>query len=178
MVTNNDLTLDDATLASANRAFARFNLAERFKGICVDGIGERTARGYSAAIRVFLAYTAAEQIGITTGRRVTCWQIIDSELSQNLKPLFEQPSMELEEHFSRDGVRGRLKRWLRADDFYDVRPAATAIRISVAHGSLTAWGFNASKRGNFTALTQLAEAVLTESDRQFSNWINERLESS
>ena len=54
------------TRATLNRFYARYQLALKFEAVHAQGYSERAMRGYTAGLRLLVAYSAAELLGEAT----------------------------------------------------------------------------------------------------------------
>ena len=120
----------------------RYRLARSFDGIIADGIG-RTLTGYNAILKVFLAYTAYEQLlkgasglhvyqlgSIKTNR------VVDLELASRLR--MNKKLIDSLINYSTDSkLVGELVAF-RKEASDDITCVAYAIRNIFAHGDLTA----------------------------------------
>jgi hypothetical protein len=135
-----------------------------------------TARGYSAALGVFLAYSAFEACLTGMGRHAPKDPgLIDPELASNLRiALGRRFELAEELHSNLSAKVGRL---MNADDeadwpdSQDVLIMARAIRHLVAHGVFTPWGGRTVTTRAASALHDLADAVLEYSSQLFSDHV-------
>ena len=153
-------------LARWARFAARYRVATAYRGVRFSGIGAATTRGYSAALGVFLAYSALEACltaagqpgGKVPGR-------IDLMLADRLRTALGG-SLGIEEELSSERLRIQLRRFFSGDDD-DIMVPARAIRHLVAHGVFTPSGGRTVTRGAALALQDLADATLDQSARMF-----------
>lgn len=176
-VRSKKLTLTEPQLANANRAYARFVLAKNFLGITAKDMSQRTLHAYSATLAVFLAYTAAEQVGKLTGTSVTNWRIDEPKVAARLRVQMTMMNESVNEHLTSAPLREALGRLMR-NESNDVRVVATAIRVAVAHGSLTGTGASARTVSNRKALLELANLLLDESEKRFGVWFERSMQST
>ncbi len=71
----NEAIIDSDKLSKLYRFRARHRLATKLTGLHAEGFSEQSLRGYTAGIRLMLAYSAAELLGNTLGKPVTEWEI-------------------------------------------------------------------------------------------------------
>jgi hypothetical protein len=135
-----------------------------------------TARGYSAALAVFLAYSALEACLTGMGRQAPKDPgLINPDLASNLRiALGRRFELAEELHSNLSAKVGRL---MNADDeadwpdSQDVLIMARAIRHLVAHGVFTPWGGRTVTTKAASALHDLADAVLEYSSQLFSDHV-------
>ena len=75
--------------------------------------------------------------------------------------------------FSDARLKRRLDQFMTSDD--DVRVAATALRVMVAHGRFTPTGTDSLTMAGAEALQQLSVVLLLECERRFGGWLHEML---
>jgi len=176
-VKNGRLKLTDSELARANRADARFKLAKNFEKITAKNITDRTLNGYSAAFGVFLAYTAAEQVGKLCSKEIVKWGIEDQVLASNLRPLMNNIFEDMEEHLIKKRAQNNFTDFIERKN-NNVRIAATAIRIMVAHGTFSPHGGKALTKKQCAVYDTLKTKILKEADRVFFEWLQNKIEAS
>ena len=125
-------------------------------------------------MRLLAAYSAAELLGQATDDKVINWKIKDPKLASALRKSLSRANGSAHDIFSDARLRDRLDRFMLGDD--DVRVAATALRVMVAHGSFTPTGVDALTKTGADALQQLSDVLLQECERRFGIWLHERLE--
>lgn len=160
------------TRARLNRFAARFRLAARFSGLTAEGYSDQALRGYSAGIRLMLAYTAAEQLGAALKAPVTTWELPDPALAARLRQVLRKPN-ERRELFTHDTLRERLQTFVSGQTD-DIRIAATALRILVAHGGFTPTGADALTHKGAQTIDDLANRLLDACNDRLTAWF-ERL---
>lgn len=153
----------------------RYRLAKAFNGLKADCIG-KTLDGYNAVMKVFLAYTAYEQLHrgavglhIFDLRRVEEQQIIDSTIASKLREN-ELLIDFLVEHTSDSTLLGKLIgfRNRKSDDIICV---AYALRNVFAHGELTATAVGTTLKRQRNTLNELADELLTFTNSQFTKCV-------
>lgn len=75
----NTIFVDSDKLSKFNRFRARHRSATKLTGICAEGLSEQTLRGYTAGLKLMLAYSAAEILGSALDNPVTQWEMIQPE---------------------------------------------------------------------------------------------------
>lgn len=170
--TNSDKKGDERQ--SVVRFEARWQLAKGFDHIAMEGEREkRTTSGYSALLRVTLAYSAVDQFevacGVTSLRR-----ICDRALADELRSVLKIHAVTGNEQTSGMRDRGRF-RDIDATD--DVRVFAYAFRNMFVHGSATPWGVGATTKPARLALNSLSECLLGAAEREFEAWAKLRAQS-
>ena len=153
----------------------RYRLAKSFTEIIADDIG-RTLKGYNAILKVFLTYTAYEQLlkasnglrvygldGIGTNR------IVDIEIAERLRKNKQLINFLIE--YSTDSVLiGQLAAF-RKNKNNDIVCVAYAIRNVFAHGELTATPIGVALKDERTTLLDLADFLLNYCDDTFTKCV-------
>jgi hypothetical protein len=143
--------------AELNRFAARYRAAMLFDGIHFKpGIGKDWQLGFSALLKVFLAYTAAESL--QKGLKSQPFAISSTKplLATRLRSngqLLDLLIKEVKPH-----LKPRLEEFRRESN--DVGPVAAAIRHLVAHGIITVGGAKADTIIHTKGLMDLAKAIL------------------
>lgn len=161
------------TRAALNRFYARYRLALKFEAVHAHGYSERAMRGYTAGMRLLAAYSAAELLGEATDEKVVGWEIKDPKLAVALRKLLSRATGNANSVFSDARLKQRLDRFMAGDD--DVRVAATALRVMVAHGSFTPTGTDALTKTGAEALQRLSEVLLQQCEERFAAWLHDKL---
>jgi len=130
------LTSDSARCHVANsgslyRAHARLRVAKRYDGIRFKSLSPTLVAGYSAGVRLWLSYSAAESMGGAIGRHITNWTICHPEIVAPLRRI----SAELKDWPV--GLNNSVN--AQPTDFVlerldKVRVPATTLRHLMAHG--------------------------------------------
>ena len=76
--------------ATLNRFYARFRLTLKFEAVHAHGYSERAMRGYTAGLRLLVAYSAAELLGEATDEKVVGGEIKDPRLAVALRKLLSR----------------------------------------------------------------------------------------
>lgn len=159
---------------------SRFELAINFEGILVNGYDETTIAGYSAAIKLMLAYNAAEVLGHVLGvdvkkwkientivaREYRCWlhQSMDSMndelIASRLRPLHVGPRLV---HEFLSVVNGRSD---------NIQVLAAVFRHSMAHGKLTSTFMSSSAAECASIQDHIADYLLQEVEERFSAFVD------
>lgn len=151
-----------AELAQWARFAARYRVATAYRGLRFSGVGAAVTRGYSAALGVFLAYSALESClkagGPQPGQKMP--GRIDLPLADRLRAALGG-SLGAEEELSNERLRVQLGRFFSGEDD-DVMVPARAIRHLVAHGVLTASGGRILTSRSALAFQDLADAILDQ----------------
>ena len=155
----------------------RYRLAKSFVGVDAKEVG-RTLIGYEAGMKVFLAYTAYEDL-IYAAQKLSIENVKDK--NENIisnKELAEQllKNKSLIE-FVRNNLRAedtllktRVEEFIRGET-NDVLFLALAIRNFYAHGIFTATKGGVTKKADKDLYFKLADVVLKYCDKRYSNCI-------
>ncbi|MDH1379128.1 hypothetical protein N5J07_06585 [Comamonas aquatica] len=161
------------TRTTLNRFYARYRLALKFEAVYAHGYSERAMRGYTAGLRLLAAYSAAELLGEATDEKVVGWEIKDPKLALALRKSLSRANRSQNGVFSDARLKQRLDRFMAGDD--DVRVAATALRVMVAHGSFTPTGADSLTKAGAEALQRLSDVLLQECEQRFARWLHDNL---
>lgn len=161
----------DAGLARFN---ARFNVATSFEGVVLDGVAERTAKAYSAGIRVALSYSALEALDSALGKRVGRARLSDERLARRYRSRTCQGLRELLEGSTQAAqLRDQLEVLATDPDADDVMPVAAAVRHLVFHGDFTAHGSGAAQSAGLRRfLDDLTDALIARANSQFELYLD------
>lgn len=153
----------------------RYRLAKSFEGMSAEGIG-RTLEGYNAVVKLFLTYTAYEQLlrasvglnvfGMFSIDRNT---IFDARLADRLRKNGKLIDF-LVEH-STDGTLLSKLISFRKNSNNDVVCVAYAIRNIFAHGELTATAIGTSLKSERETLYDLADVLLNYCNENFTKCV-------
>lgn len=105
-----------------NRFRARYELARRFTGVSAENYSARALRGYSSGIRLLLAYTAAEGLGVAIDYPVKKWKLEDNGLEAPLRAVLRRAGAEGETVFSHPGLRKQLDNFIVGNNGASVLP--------------------------------------------------------
>jgi hypothetical protein len=163
-------------LARWARYANRFKAASSYRGIRFSGLKDATARGYSAAFGVYLAYSAFEACLSALGQQATEGRgLVDPQLAGRLRTALGG-HLELAGELRKE-LGANVSRFMKADDesdwphSQDVLILARAVRHLVALGLFTPWGGRDVSAKAASAYHDLAEAVLEYSSGLFSDHV-------
>ena len=154
-----------ATRRQLNRFYARYRLAANFESVNAHGYSENALRGYSAGLRLMVAYSACEMLGDAIGSNVISWEIQDAPLAAALRNVMRRPSENTQVLFAQKGLRENLQLFMDGDN--NIRIPATALRVMVAHGSFTPTGTESLTKTSASALQRLSDVLLNECELRF-----------
>ncbi len=163
-------------LARWARFASRYKVASAYRGIRFSGMSAASARGYSAAFGVFLAYSALEACWTAMGSIVQkAPGIIGGELASRLRatlggsfPLDVELSAPLRRRVAIFMGGDAVSHWLASQN---VLVMAQAVRHLVAHGVFTPSGARAVTAKAARALQDLADVVLRTSSDTFRDHV-------
>ena len=155
----------------------RYRLAKSFVGIDAKEVG-KTLIGYEAGMKVFLAYTAyedliyaAQELGIENVKAKNENTILNKELAEQL--LKNTNLMKFVRNNLRDEdtlLKVRIEEFIRGET-NDVLFLALAIRNFYAHGIFTATRGGVTKKSDKALYYRLADEVLKYCDKRFKNCV-------
>ncbi len=159
---------------SLNRFQYRYRFACSFSSMTIDGTTPLTAKGYTAFMKLFLAYSAYDEVRaaemvLLKREKLKVHNIENqSTLAATLRKNEKLKKLLI------DGLANEndwLKRSLQS--FYDgksedIMCIATASRNSFVHGDLTAGGAGLSINARVTAIEELASILRSYSNKLFS----------
>jgi hypothetical protein len=179
----------DSELAGIfNRYMWRYRLARSFKGIDADEeMTARTLRGYSEGMRLFLAYTAYDEIRHTEYRinrasyRNGHVLRSDTELSAQIRALPElKKAIEISPAVNKQELKNAVAAFYRHRN-PDLMPIATAIRHMFAHGDMTVGSLGLSNQKKRQLLKSLSNLLLDKAEeiavKMLQQYITERVPS-
>ena len=148
---------------------ARWRLAWCFEELAAPGYSDAIRDGYSAAFKVFLAYTAHEQLAEAVGLKHNGFPLeADPVLAADIRVHLERLRREMMDQSKGAQATGLAAFWDGASD--DVRLVAYGLRNVVAHGPFTASKLRTKK--SLAVLERLAEALLLADETWFGDWLN------
>lgn len=169
--------LKQTVVNSLNRFQYRYRLACSFSSMTVDGTTTLTAKSYTAFMKLFLAYSAYDEVRaaemIMLKRRKLKVHSIENqtELAATLRKNHKLKIL-LTEGIANENelLKKRLHLFFdgKSDD---VMCVATAARNSFVHGDLTAGGAGLSIKARVAAIEELAHILREYSDKLFSKCI-------
>lgn len=157
----------------------RYRLARSFSSMTIDGATARTVKGYTAFMKLFLAFSAYEEVKSAEiillkldkfeFHKIKNQATLVSALRNNekLKDLLIN-GIESE----KSGLKKVLKKFYEGESD-DIMCIATAARNSFAHGNLTVGGAGLSVNSEFAVINKLANVLNDFSDTLFSKCIAE-----
>ncbi len=158
-----------------NRFAYRYRLAKSFTSINAAGIG-RTLKGYDAILKLFLSYTAYEEImaAALAAKNPNIKHIIDNSIINNSLAAKVRSNNKLKYYLQSyehsDDLKYNLK--LMFDGKYnDVSGVAYAIRNIFAHGDLTPTTLGLTTNADRKLITDIADYILLYCDQTFTNCI-------
>lgn len=169
-----DKQIKQKVIHSLNRFQYRYRFACSLSSMTIDGTTPLTAKGYTAFMKLFLAYSAYDEV------RAAEMVLLKRE-KLKVHNIENQPALaatlrknEKLKKLLIDGLANEndwLKRSLQ--NFYDgksedVMCIATAARNSFVHGDLTAGGAGLSINAKVAAIEELATILRSYSDKLFS----------
>jgi len=165
-----------------NRFAATYRAARLFHGIHSEpaSVGGEWERGFSALLKVFLAYTAADSLarGLPGHYRENLrgFEINNETLAKRIRENNELLKLLIDEITSNELILN-LNSFVSGQSS-DVFYVASAIRHLVAHGTITVGGAKVRSKEKAEALLKLADAVLECSNRKFCEFYSTRLHVS
>lgn len=163
---------------SLNRFQYRYRLACSFSSMTIEGTKPLTAKGYTAFMKLFLAYAAYDEVRaaemILLKRETLKVHHIKNEitLAATLRKNLKLKDLLIEgiESINKDENDGLKKSLL---NFYDsngrdILCVATAARNSFVHGDLTTGGAGLSINAKVAAIEELARVLRDYCDKLFS----------
>jgi hypothetical protein len=129
----------------------------------------------AAGLRLMAAYSAAELLGEAIADKITSWEIPDHSLATALRRVLLRPATNSSDLFSQKGLRKKLQLFMNGES--DVRIAATALRVMVAHGTFTPTGTDSLTKAGADALQRLSDALLKECEQRFGAWLQFHISS-
>ena len=170
---------DGKVKQSLNRYTYRYRLANAFNGLDVSDIDKRTLRGYSAATKLFLAYTAYDEVRVAE-------KILLQRRTPKVHHVFNFPlahkirkNKGLEKLLKNSSAITRESLTTSIKKFYDngnneVMCIATEIRNCFAHGDFTAGGADLDTVKAQVVIEELADAVMQKSNEIFNEILGQK----
>lgn len=161
---------------SLNRFQYRYRLACSFSSMTVDGTKPLTTKGYTAFMRLFLAYSAYDEVRaaekILLKREKLKVHSIKNEIelattlrqNEKLKKLLIEG---IDDENENSGLMKSLRNFYEANG-RDIMCVATAARNSFVHGDLTAGGAGLSINTRVAEIEELSTILRNYSDKLFS----------
>jgi hypothetical protein len=161
-------------LHSLNRFQYRYRFACSFSSMTIDGTTPLTAKGYTAFMKLFLAYSAYDEVRaaemVLLKREKLKVHNIESQtaLASSLRKNEKLKNLLLDGIANdNDGLKKSLNKFYDGES-EDVMCIATAARNSFVHGDLTAGGAGLSINARVSAIEELAAILRSYSDKLFS----------
>jgi hypothetical protein len=159
---------------SLNRFQYRYRLACSFSSMTIDGTTQLTAKGYTAFMKLFLAYSAYDEVRsaekILLKREKLKVHNIENQtaLATTLRKNEKLKKLLLDGIANdNDGLKKSLHKFYEGQS-EDIMCIATAARNSFVHGDLTAGGAGLSINARVAAIEELANVLRIYSDKLFS----------
>jgi len=159
---------------SLTRFQYRYRLACSFSSMSIDGTTPLTAKGYTAFMKLFLAYSAYDEVRsaekILLKREKLKVHNIENQtaLATTLRKNEKLKKLLLDGIANdNDGLMKSLHKFYEGQS-EDIMCIATAARNSFVHGDLTAGGAGLSINAKVAAIEELANVLRIYSDKLFS----------
>jgi len=154
-----------------NRYIYRFRVARAFEGIVVRDIGERTARGYAAGMKILLAYGAFDEIRQTRDSipklrppKGEYTKIVNANLANKLRDNTDlRDLLSITTAVKNPSLKKDVGKFF-VNENDDVMCIATGLRNAFAHGVFTAAGAGLVTKRRQKQIHELADAVLDMTD--------------
>jgi hypothetical protein len=166
---------DDVVRRKLNRFYARYNLAARFHSISASEFSLDALRGYSAGLKLFMTYNAAELLGEAIGEPVYQWEIKNADLANQLRRTLQKAHLDESGIFTSRGLKKKLSDFMSGTST-DVRVAATALRVMFAHGSFTPTGVDSLSKKGGDAIIELANILHDNCNIKFTRWVQMQIQ--
>ncbi len=155
----------------------RYRLAKSFVGIDAKEVG-KTLIGYEAGMKVFLAYTAyeeliqaAKELGVPEIKSKNDNEILDKELATELIKNSQLIQLVLDNIKAEDTqIKKQIELFIRGET-HDILFLARAIRNLYAHGVFTATGGGVNTKAKRALYYKLADRLLRYCDRRYTNCV-------
>ena len=168
----------ERVVQSLNRFQYRYRLACSFSSMTIDGTKPPTAKGYTAFMKLFLAYSAYDEVRVAEmillKRKTLKVHSIKNEslLAATLRKNIKLKNLLIEGIVSvnddeNDGLMKSLLNFYEANG-RDILCVATAARNSFVHGDLTAGGAGLSINARVDTIEELARILRIYTDKLFS----------
>lgn len=167
--------VDKVAERKLNRFRARFMAAVNFKALVMENAFEKLVRGYSAGVRLLLAYSAAETLGNAIGSDIKTWTLSDSSLIEPIRNICGSYDDD-QDGLDSPKLRMQLASFVSGNDD-NLRVAATALRVLMAHGHFAPSNAVYTRRHS-DAVVHLSNLLLQESQRHFVAWLEHKIEAT
>lgn len=166
--------LNQTVFHSLNRFQYRYRLACSFSSMTIDGTTPLTAKGYTAFMKLFLAYSAYDEVRVAEKvllerKKLKVHNIKnETDLASSLRTNIKMKNL-LINGIEDDEVGLRESLNLFYEGITDnLMCVATAARNSFVHGTLTAGGAGLSINARVAEIEKLATVLRNYSDKLFS----------
>lgn len=160
--------------AGMARFAARFALANATTGIELEGLKAAAQAGYSAALRVGMAYSALEALDTATGHSKRVTPVVSEQIARRFRdPKLSKLHSILVTELDAPRLVGSIEALLEAEGAADVAPVAAGIRHLFFHGDLSAYGAGLAQSATARKLLlELADATLAAADAGFTEYLD------
>jgi hypothetical protein len=169
--------LNQTVINSLNRFQYRYRLACSFSSMTIDGTSLLTTKGYTAYMKLFLAYSAYDEVReaekvLLERKKLKVHNIKnEKDLASNLRTNIKLKNL-LIDGIKDDEIGLRESLNLFYEGITDnIMCIATAARNSFVHGTLTAGGAGLSTKAKVSDIEKLSTALINYSDKLFSKCI-------
>ena len=164
----------DKVSHSLTRFSYRYRFACSFSSMTIDGTKPLTAKGYTVFMKLFLAYSAYDEVRaaemvLLKRETLKVHNIKDPPvLAATLRKNVRLKNLLLGDLEDMQGSLKKMVKIFYEGDTDDIMCIATAARNSFVHGDLTAGGAGLSITASVTAIDDLAKVLREYSDKLFS----------
>lgn len=163
-------------LSLMNRFMYRFRMAKAFQTIIAKDVEKRTVDGYACAMKLFLAYSAYDEI--RAAERILLklkfnqtHKFKDSELATRIRNNEEMKDLLLKTiAIDEDGLRIMLKKFYKNKND-EIMIFASSLRHSFVHGDFTAARAGLTNKTKIRVVNDVTDIVLKISDEIFSEML-------
>ena len=154
--------IETKVVRSLNRFQYRYRLACSFSSMTIDGTTPLTQKGYTAFLKLFLAYSAYDEVRaaemvLLKREKLKVHNIKDKPvLAATLRKNIRLKTLLLGDIEDGDNSLKRMLKIFYEDGTDDIMCIATAARNSFVHGDLTAGGAGLSINARVAAIEELA----------------------
>ena len=166
--------IETKVVRSLNRFQYRYRLACSFSSMTIDGTTPLTQKGYTAFLKLFLAYSAYDEVRaaemvLLKREKLKVHNIKDKPvLAATLRKNIRLKTLLLGDIEDGDNSLKRMLKIFYEDGTDDIMCIATAARNSFVHGDLTAGGAGLSINARVAAIEELAAILRGYTDKLFS----------
>ena len=160
-----------------NRFMYRYRMAKAFQTIVVKDVEKRTVDGYACGMKLFLAYSAYDEIRVA--ERILLKQhwnethtYRDEELAMRIRKNEKMQKLLIETiAVDEGGLKIMLKKFY-ANKNDEIMIFASSLRHSFVHGDFTAARSGLTNKREIQTINDVTDVVLKLSDEIFSEIIN------